>query len=244
MELPPRQKEEAANIARRLQEVRERIAAAARRSGRRPEDITLVAVTKNVPPEGIMAAFLAGQRDFGENRVQEARDKLRILDPEVVSACRWHLIGHLQRNKVNMALPLFSVIHSWDRLPLVQQISQRAQERGRVVEGFVQVNIGREPSKHGIDPDELLPFLRACLRLPGLHVRGLMCIPPPADDPEQSRPYFRRMRELLEEALEAGIPGFQGRELSMGMTDDFEVAIEEGATIVRVGRALFGPRPR
>lgn len=233
-------------MAERLAAVQARIEAAARRAGRDPKDITLVGVAKTFPPEVVHAAIAAGLRDIGENRVQEARDKkpaVLALSGEAAQQTRWHLIGHLQTNKVNMAMRLFDVFHSWDRLPLMEAMSQRAQREGRILEGFVQVNIGREPNKSGVDPDKLFDLLDAGCQLPGLRVLGLMAIPPMTDDPEDARPYFRRLRELSEEARARGIGGFTGEQLSMGMTNDFEIAIEEGATVVRVGRALFGDRP-
>jgi len=231
-------------VADRLAAIRERIARAARRAGRDPGSIVLIGVSKGVAPEVIREAVAAGLTDLGENRVQEARDKKAQLEGDpLFSGVRWHLVGHLQTNKVNAALRLFDVIHSWDRPAVMEAISQRAVREGRIVEGFVQVNIGREPNKHGVDPDQLFDLLERCGSLPGLKIRGLMAIPPLADDPEASRPYFRRLRELAEEARRRGVGGFAGEELSMGMSDDFEVAIEEGATLVRVGRAIFGPRP-
>lgn len=221
------------------------MAEAAQRAGREPGSVTLVAVTKTVPPELVQAAVEAGVGHIGENRVQEAREKRPQVEALLGGrySPRWHLIGPLQRNKVNMALPLFDVFHSWDRLPLVEAFSRKAQEQNRRFRGLVQVNIGREATKHGVDPDEVIPFLRQVCSLPGLEVHGLMCIPPLSEDPEETRPYFRRMRDLLNIAQEAGVP-LQGNHLSMGMSHDFEVAIEEGATLVRVGRTLFGPRPQ
>ena len=219
-----------ANIAR----VRVRIAEAALRGGRRPESVQLVAVTKTVGPERIREAVACGLRVFGENRVQEARAKV-----SEVPGVSWHLIGSLQRNKVKEALRLFEVIHSVDSVGLAEELSRRSMERGtRRAEVLLQVNISQEPQKHGVAPEEAERVVGAVLDLQGLRLRGLMGMAPLVDTPEAARPSFRRLRELrdrLEEAFpEAGV-----YELSMGMTDDFEVAIEEGATIVRVGRALF-----
>ena len=219
-----------ANIAR----VRARIAEAALRGGRRPESVQLVAVTKTVGPERIRQAAACGLRVFGENRVQEARAKV-----SEVPGVSWHLIGSLQRNKIKEALRLFEVIHSVDSVGLAEELSRRSMERGtRRAEVLLQVNISQEPQKHGVAPEEAERVVGAVLDLQGLRLRGLMGMAPLADTPEAARPSFRRLRELrdrLEEAFpEAGV-----YELSMGMTDDFEVAIEEGATIVRVGRALF-----
>jgi len=219
-----------ANIAR----VRARIAEAALRGGRRPESVQLVAVTKTVGPERIRQAAACGLRVFGENRVQEARAKV-----SEVQGVSWHLIGSLQRNKVKEALRLFEVIHSVDSVGLAEELSRRSMERGtRRAEVLLQVNISQEPQKHGVAPEEAERVVGAVLDLQGLRLRGLMGMAPLVETPEAARPSFRRLRELrdrLEEAFpEAGV-----YELSMGMTDDFEVAIEEGATIVRVGRALF-----
>ena len=219
-----------ANIAR----VHARIAEAALRGGSQPESVQLVAVTKTVGPERIRQAAACGLRVFGENRVQEARAKV-----SEVQGVSWHLIGSLQRNKVKEALRLFEVIHSVDSVGLAEELSRRSMERGtRRAEVLLQVNISQEPQKHGVAPEEAERVVGAVLDLQGLRLRGLMGMAPLVDTPEAARPSFRRLRELrdrLEEAFpEAGV-----YELSMGMTDDFEVAIEEGATIVRVGRALF-----
>ncbi len=221
----------AANVAR----VRARIAEAARRAGRRPEDVLLVAVTKTVGPDRIREAVALGIRTFGENRVQEARTKV----PQVPGVS-WHLVGSLQRNKVKEALRLFEVIHSVDSLPLAQEISRRALQDARSpVDVLVQVNISGEPQKHGVAPEDAPELVARAVELPGLRVRGLMGIAPLVSDPEQARPFFRRLRELRDR-IAATLSGHPLPDLSMGMTDDFEVAVEEGATMVRIGRALFG----
>jgi len=219
-----------ANVAR----VRARIAEAALRSGRRPESVLLVAVTKTVGVDRIREAVACGLRVLGENRVQEARAKV----PEVPGVT-WHLIGSLQRNKVKEALGLFQVIHSVDSLGLAEEISRRAEGgSSSPLEALVQVNISGEPQKHGVPPEDAAGLLVQALRLPGLRVRGLMGMGPLVPDPEAARPYFRRLREVRDRLRETlDVEGLE--DLSMGMTDDFEVAIEEGATIVRVGRALF-----
>ena len=219
-----------ANVAR----VRARIAEAALRSGRRPESVLLVAVTKTVGVDRIREAVVCGLRVLGENRVQEARAKV----PEVPGVS-WHLVGSLQRNKVKEALGLFEVIHSVDSLGLAEEISRRAEGgSSSPVEALVQVNISGEPQKHGVPPEDAAGLLVQALRLPGLRVRGLMGMGPLVPDPEAARPYFRRLREVRDRLRDAlNVAGLE--DLSMGMTDDFEVAIEEGATIVRVGRALF-----
>ena len=219
-----------ANIAR----VRARIAEAALRGGRRPESVQLVAVTKTVGPERIREAVACGLRVFGENRVQEARAKV-----SEVPGVSWHLIGSLQRNKVKEALRLFEVIHSVDSVGLAEELSRRSMERGtRRAEVLLQVNISQEPQKHGVAPEEAERVVGAVLELQGLRLRGLMGMAPLVETPEAARPSFRRLRELRDRLGEA-FPEAGVCELSMGMTDDFEVAIEEGATIVRVGRALF-----
>ena len=227
------------DIRANLAAVRERIARAAERAGRRGEDVLLVAVSKTVPIERIRAAIAAGVPALGENRVQEAKEKVAAIGHLVP----WHLIGHLQTNKVKDALACFDVIHSVDRLPLAEALSARAAREGRRVEALVQINVAEEPQKGGLRPADLRPALEAMAALPGLVLRGLMTIPPLPRDPEESRPHYRELRKLLEAASGWGFPpGF--RDLSMGMSGDFEVAIEEGATMARIGTAVFGPRER
>ncbi len=227
------------DIRANLAAVRERIARAAERAGRRGEDVLLIAVSKTVPVDRIRAAIVAGVPALGENRVQEAREKVAAVGHLVP----WHLIGHLQTNKVRDALACFDLIHSVDRVPLAEALSARAAGEGRRVEALVQVNVAEEPQKGGLRPADLGPALAAMTALPGLVLRGLMTIPPFPRDPEESRPHYRELRKLLEAAGGWGLPaGF--RELSMGMSGDFEVAIEEGATMVRIGTAIFGPRGR
>ena len=220
-----------------LAAVQERIADAARRTGRREDAVLLVAVSKTIGVEGVRAAIAAGVPALGENRVQEAREKIGVLG----RARPWHLIGHLQTNKVKDAIECFDLIHSVDRLPLAEAISRRAADLGRRVDVLVQVNVGEEAQKGGVQAAELRPALEAMAALPGLRLRGLMAIPPMPRDPEDSRPYYRAMRKLLDDARGWGL-GAELAELSMGMSGDFEVGIEEGATIVRVGTAIFGPR--
>ncbi|HEU4759289.1 MAG TPA: YggS family pyridoxal phosphate-dependent enzyme [Dehalococcoidia bacterium] len=219
-------------IAERVQEVRLRIAGACRRSGRSAGEVTLVAVCKGFPPEAAREAVGAGVLHLAENRVQEAQAKraaLRDLPADVT----WHMVGHLQTNKVKTALGLFDIIQSVDSLHLAEEISRRAS-RPVGVPVFLEVNVAAEASKYGFSPEELLSAREAAARLPNLDVRGLMTVAPFAADPEEARPVFRRLREL---AQSLGLRG-----LSMGMTDDFEVAVEEGATHVRIGRAIFGER--
>ena len=229
-----------ASIRENLEQVRERIARAAQRVGRRPEEILLVAVSKTVPVERIREAIEAGVPALGENRVQEAKEKIQALGRTMVP---WHLVGHLQTNKVKDALALFDLIHSVDRLSLAEELDRRARVAGKRVDVLVQINVAGEATKGGFRDDELRPTLEALAGLEGLRVRGLMAIPPEPQEPEESRPYFKTMRTLLETARGWRIPGLDLEALSMGMSADFEVAIEEGATIVRVGTAIFGPRP-
>lgn len=219
------------SIAENLARVRERIDAACRRARRSPDDVTLVGVTKGFPPESVAEAVAAGLSDAGENRVQEAEDKIEALAARGVRP-RWHLIGHLQSNKAKTAIDLFAIIHSVDSIRLAEAISRRAR---KPVPILLEVNVTQEASKFGFSVDEVPSALSAIQDLPNLDVRGLMTVAPLAGDPEAVRPVFRRLRELRD-ALAL-------RELSMGMTGDFEVAIEEGATLVRVGRAIFGERP-
>ncbi|MCS6880561.1 MAG: YggS family pyridoxal phosphate-dependent enzyme [Oscillochloridaceae bacterium] len=246
------------SIATRLVQVLERIARAAARANRDPAAITLVAVTKTHPPEVIAEAIAAGARDLGENRVQEAALKIPPLAAAYPDA-RWHLIGHLQRNKAKTAAELFDMIHSVDSLRLAETLNRHLQERAagrepaRRLPILLQVNVSGEPSKEGFDLpggvanraglEALLPEVERILALPYLEVRGLMTIAPIVADPEQARPFFRALRELREE-LARRFPQTTWAELSMGMTDDFEAAIAEGATMVRVGRAIFGERVR
>jgi pyridoxal phosphate enzyme (YggS family) len=222
-------------IRERLTAVRRRIEAAAGRSGRAAESVTLVAVSKTMPVEAVRAAVAAGATILGENRVQEARDKIEAL----AGAAEWHLIGHLQTNKAKLAVGLFDRIHSLDSIRLAHELERHAREAGRRVRCLVQVNVGGEEQKNGASESEVRPLLEAASRLPHLLVEGLMAIPPFLSDAEAVRPFFRRLRVLREELAS---DGFVLPDLSMGMTQDFEVAIEEGATLVRVGTAIFGPR--
>jgi len=219
-------------IAERLEAVCLRIAEACHRSGRSPDEVTLVAVVKGFPPEAVRQAAAAGMRHFGENRVQEAQAKLPLL-ADLSPRPTWHMVGHLQTNKVKTALNLFDIIHSVDSLHLAEAISRRAPTSVRVPV-LLETNIAGDPAKYGFSPEELPTQTEAIRRLPGLDVRGLMTVAPMAEDPDELRPAFRRLRQL---AQSLDLP-----ELSMGMTDDFEVALEEGATIVRIGRAIFGER--
>ena len=219
------------DVAGNLERVRDRLARAAERAGRQPRDILLIAVSKTVDVERIRAAVAAGVSALGENRVQEAKGKIA----ELGRPAAWHLIGHLQSNKVKDAVELFDVSHSLDRVELARELERRAGARGQVVETLLQVNVGAEASKGGVAPDAVAEALDTIGKLPHVRVRGLMTIPPEVERPDDARRWFRQLRELGERH---GL-----RELSMGMSHDFEVAVEEGATMVRVGTAIFGPRP-
>jgi PLP dependent protein len=226
-------------VADNLNAVQERIAKAAARVGRDPEGVTLVAVTKTMPVERIREAIDAGQRVFGENRVQEAQAKIEALGREV----QWHLIGHLQRNKVKFVCDLFDLIESVDSLSLAQDINARAARHGIVMPILIQVNIGDETTKSGVAASDTLALVQQVATLPHLALKGLMCVPPIVEVAEHARPYFVELRTLAEQIGRERIPNVAMSELSMGMSHDFEVAIEEGATMVRVGSAIFGPRP-
>jgi pyridoxal phosphate enzyme (YggS family) len=218
------------DIRTNLERVRERVARAAERAGRHAEDVLLVGVSKTVDVARIRTAIAAGLGALGENRVQEARDKIA----EIGRAVSWHLVGHLQTNKARDALELFEVIHSVDRIDLARELDRRARATGRTIDVFVQVNMGGEASKGGWPPEAIETAVEAVSALAGLKLRGLMTIPPAVERAEDARGWFRALRKLAERH---GLP-----ELSMGMSGDFEVAIEEGATMVRVGTAIFGPR--
>jgi len=232
--------EAAAEIAARLGDVRERVGRAAARSGRLPGAITLVAVSKTVPAQLVAAAAAAGQRVFGENRVQEALSKAAACGPGLA----WHLIGHLQRNKAKVAARLFEAVESLDSSALALELDRHAGEEGRRLRVLVQVKLADETGKSGIAPQQAPSLLETVARLPHLDLAGLMTIPPPPGKPEDSRPWFARLREMRELWDGKYCPRGTVRELSMGMSADYETAIEEGATIVRVGSVIFGPRVR
>ena len=230
---------DAERIAANLARVRERIAAAARRSGRRPGEITLVAVSKTFGADAVRAAFEAGQRDFGENKVQEALQKIaETADKDM----RWHLIGHLQSNKARKAAARFACIQSIDSLELVQRLDEAAADQGAAPDVLVQVDLAGEDTKFGVPPADLEPTVRAALGARAVRLAGLMLLPPWNEDPEQTRPWFVRLRQVRDDLVRRGIPSEALGHLSMGMSHDFEAAIEEGATIVRVGTAIFGTR--
>ncbi|WP_438433429.1 YggS family pyridoxal phosphate-dependent enzyme [Gorillibacterium sp. sgz500922] len=226
-------------LEERVAQVQERVNAACRRGGRNAEDVRIVAVTKYVDLAAAEAALAAGLHHLAENRWQNAREKWEAIQDRAV----WHFIGHLQTNKVKDVVGRFPYIHSVDRLALAEEISRRAAERDVEVRIFLQVNVSGEESKYGMEPDELLPLVQAIRGLPGLIVEGLMTMAPYEAEPEETRPVFRRLRELKDSINEAGILSYPVKGLSMGMSNDFEVAIEEGATLVRLGSVLLPSQP-
>lgn len=226
------------DVAANLQRVLEQIGSAAAKAGRRVDEIELVAITKTHPAEKVREAFEAGQVLFGESRVQEARIKI----PELPSSLRWHFVGHLQKNKIRHSLPLFELFHSVDSLGLAQEMNRIAAEEGLHPRVLLEVNVAGEGSKFGFTPDTLRAEMEVLLGLARLSIEGLMCVPPLAEEAEASRKYFvqlRQLRDALEKEFDLKLP-----QLSMGMTNDFVVAVEEGATLVRVGTAIFGERKR
>jgi len=225
-------------IAENIARVKERIAESALRAGRKPEEITLVAVSKRVDLSRIKEAIEAGVTTFGENYVQEASEKISQIGEDV----NWHMVGHLQTNKVKYVVPLFSVIHSVDSLRLAEEISKRALTLEKTIEVLIQVNISEEDTKSGITSDQLLRLLEAVAPLGGISVRGLMTMPPFFPDQELSRPFYQKLRQFRDRLLPVLPDSISLSHLSMGMSGDFEVAIEEGATMVRVGTAVFGGR--
>jgi PLP dependent protein len=226
------------SVTENLERVRAKIMQAARNAGRSANDIELVAITKTHPAEQVREAIDAGHTLFGESRVQEARAKI----PELPSNLRWHFVGHLQKNKIRQALPLFELFHGVDSLALAQELNRVAAEEGRHPSVLLEVNVAEEGSKFGFTAEALRAEMESLLALPRLSIEGLMCIPPIAKEPEASRKFFVQLRELrnsLEKEFDLRLP-----RLSMGMTQDFWIAVEEGATLVRVGTAIFGERPK
>lgn len=225
------------SVGHNLERVRERIAGACLRAGRDPAEVRLVAVTKTVPVERIKEAVQWGQHRFGENYVQEALPKIRELGPGI----EWHFIGHLQSNKARQVVGKFQMIQTLDRASLARELDKRVAE-GNFLEVLIQVNVAGEQSKSGVAPMGLESLLEEVVELKRLKICGLMTIPPLSEDPEEARPYFRKLRELRDRYRSQLDPPHSFEELSMGMTGDLEVAVEEGATIVRVGTAIFGAR--
>ncbi len=227
------------DIKANLEAIRERVFKACERALRDPKEVKILGASKKQPPEKILAAYEAGLRVIGENYVQEAREKREAL---ANLNLEWHLIGRLQTNKARQAIKIFDIVETIDREAIAKELSKRAEKLGRILPVLIEVNIGGEETKAGVAPEELFSLAELILSLPGLELRGLMTMPPYREDPEEVRPYFARLRELLVK-LKDKFPEAPLCELSMGMSHDFEVAVEEGATIIRVGTALFGPRP-
>jgi len=227
------------DIASNLAAIRQRIAAAAAAAGRSAADISLLAVSKTFGADAVRAAYDAGQRDFGENKVQEALQKKDELADLPI---RWHLIGHLQSNKARKAAPAFAAIHSIDSIDLLRRVDTAAAEEGATPDVFIQVDLAGEATKFGAPEPDVPAIAQAALDCRAARLKGLMLLPPWFDEPERARPYFRHLREIRDRLVKSGIDGSRLQELSMGMSHDFEVAIQEGATLVRVGTAIFGKR--
>lgn len=225
-------------IAENIRSVEQRIQAACARAGRRRDEVTLICVTKTMPVTDLQEAYDEGQRNFGENRVQEITEKYPLLPDDI----RWHMIGHLQRNKVKYLMDRVVMIHSVDSASLAQTISKEAVKAGRTMDILLEVNAAGEESKFGLSYEEVLPLVREIAPLPGLHICGLMTVAPYTDDPETNREFFKKLRDLSVDIDRQSIDNVSMHTLSMGMTGDFEVAIEEGATHIRVGTAIFGKR--
>jgi len=228
------------DVAENWQRLRNRVAQAAQRAGREPQSVRIIAVSKTKPLALIEQAIAAGASDIGENYVQEAAEKIAHCS----APARWHMIGHLQRNKAARAVELFEMIHTVDSVALADALARHGQRSGKPVRVLLEVNIGGEATKHGVDPAQVQSLLVSLRDLDGLQIEGLMTIPPPGPTAESVRHYFRALRQLRDRLQAAAPLNARLHELSMGMTDDFEVAIEEGATMVRVGRAIFGERER
>jgi pyridoxal phosphate enzyme (YggS family) len=226
-------------VKERLDRIKKRITDAAIRCGRDPESVRLVAVSKTMDADRVAQAIDAGAAILGENYIQEARDKFNALYDRPV---RWHFIGHLQSNKAKYAVRMFDLIHSVDSFKLAGALDKEARKNDKVQDILVQVNISREETKSGIEETEAVDLVTRVNGLKNVQIKGLMTMPPFFDQPEKARPYFRRLARLRERIISSGIPGAGMEELSMGMTGDFEVAIEEGATLVRIGTAIFGAR--
>jgi len=227
------------HIPGRLAEIRDRIANAAGRAGRSPSDVRLIAVSKTHPFEAVLVAADAGQRDFGENKVQEALQKIA---QSTDNRLKWHLIGHLQSNKAKKAAGAAHAIHAIDSVDLLKRIDQGAREAGRTLDVLIQVDLALEDTKFGAPVAEVAGIAAAAATCTAARLTGLMLLPPVAENPEDARPWFARLRALRDELIASGVPAERLRDLSMGMSHDFEVAIEEGATMVRVGTAIFGER--
>ena len=225
-------------VIENLKKVEDEITAACLRAGRAREDVTLIAVSKTKPESMVEEAYSVGQRDFGENKVQEICRKIEVLPQDI----RWHMIGHLQRNKVRQVVGKACMIHSVDSLRLAEAISQEAVKQDRIVPVLIEVNVAQEESKFGVTTEETIALIEAAAKLPHISIRGLMTIAPFVEDPEENRPIFRKLKQLSVDIAAKNINNVRMAILSMGMTGDYEVAVEEGATLVRVGTGIFGER--
>lgn len=225
-------------IERNIKRIRENIAEAAAKSGRNAGDVKIMAVTKTVDDERIKEAIACGITIMGENYVQEAKRKIETMGRNL----EWHMIGHLQSNKAKYAVRLFNVIHSVDRLSLAKELDRRAKGSETIIKVLIEVNTGGETTKSGVSEEEALDLVRSVAELKNLSLQGLMTMPPWFDNPDDARPYFVKLRNLRDRIVDEAIEGIEMGELSMGMTDDYSIAVEEGATIVRIGRAIFGER--
>jgi hypothetical protein len=226
-------------IQSNLKKIHDDIHAAAQKSGQDASRVTLIAVSKKKPPEMIQQAIDAGQKDFGENYIQEAMEKIDLLGRK---SATWHFIGHLQSNKAKFAVKYFDLIHTVDKVKLAKEINRQAQKTGKVQEILLQVNISQETTKSGAKENEIVDIAKQVCRFDNLHVSGLMCMPPFFDDPEDARIYFKRLKQISKDIEALNLPNTTMTHLSMGMSNDFPIAVEEGATLVRVGTAIFGAR--
>jgi PLP dependent protein len=226
------------SVRENLEHVREQLAAACARAGRRPGEVQLVAIAKTKPVEVVREAFAAGQKIIGESYVQEFVDKVAAIEEPV----EWHFVGALQTNKVKYLAGKVALIHSVDRFHLAEEIDRQWGKIGETADILIQLNLGHEVTKSGTSEEELEVLVREIVQLPHVRIKGLMTLPPYCDDPEEVRPFFRHLREMARHIDGLGLAGVEMRELSMGMTHDFEIAIEEGATLIRVGTAIFGAR--
>jgi len=226
-------------IQSNLKKIHDDIRAAAQKSGQDASQVTLIAVSKKKPPEMIQQAIDAGQKNFGENYIQEAMEKIDLLGRK---SAIWHFIGHLQSNKAKFAVKYFDLIHTVDKVKLAKEINRQAQKIGKMQEILLQVNISQETTKSGAKENEIVDIAKQVCRFDNLHVSGLMCMPPFFDDPEDARIYFKRLKQISKDIEALNLPNTSMTHLSMGMSNDFSVAVEEGATLVRVGTAIFGAR--
>jgi len=226
-------------IQSNLKKIHDDIRAAAQKSGQDASRVTLIAVSKKKPPEMIQQAIDAGQKDFGENYIQEAMEKIDLLGRK---SATWHFIGHLQSNKAKFAVKYFDLIHTVDKVKLAKEINRQAQKIGKMQEILLQVNISQETTKSGAKENEIVAIAKQVYRFDNLHISGLMCMPPFFDDPEDARIYFKRLKQISKDIEALNLPNTSMTHLSMGMSNDFSVAVEEGATLVRVGTAIFGAR--